>query len=272
MENLWQRMTVAAQQASAQGQLEIPPTECEIIADGGIDFVVRYAPQLAVDHPTPAQPPDASDRSQARSDNPFLPPDPALWVETLGQSHNLLLNKYSLLPLHGLITTAAFVEQSGLLNLADFSAIARVLDQVDGLMFYNGGPLAGASQTHRHFQLVPKDLGAGALPVEAAVHAWQRDPTQRIYPFVHRVHSLPNWQPETLLEAWQKLEYSWQACNLLITRQWMLVVPRTQASIDGLAINSLGLAGALLAKNLQDLALIRRLGPMTLLGQVCQGL
>jgi len=271
MENLWQRMTAVAQRASAQGQWVSQPSESEIIADGGIDFVVRYAPHLAANKASAAEPPETPEYP-LRFKNPFLDPDPALWVEAVGQSHNLLLNKYSLLPLHGLITTQAFAEQSGLLNLADFSAIESVLDQVDGLIFYNGGPLAGASQTHRHFQLVPKDLGAGVLPVEAAVHSWQRDPQQRIYPFVHRVHGLPNWQAETLLEAWQKLEYSWQACNLLITRQWMLVVPRTQASFDGVAINSLGLAGALLAKNQQELAVIRRLGPMAVLGQVCQDL
>ncbi|WP_320821822.1 hypothetical protein [Reinekea sp.] len=270
MKNLWQRMTAVAQQASAQGQLAIVASEYEIIAEGGIDFVLRYAPHLGGNKATARS--DSSEQSLANPDNPFLHPDPALWVEALGQSHNLLLNKYSLLPLHGLITTRGFVEQSGLLNLADFSAIGGVLDQVDGLIFYNGGALAGASQTHRHFQLVPKDLGGGGLPIESAVQAWQRDSQQRIYPFVHRVHSLPNWQPETLLEAWHKLEFSWQACNLLITRQWMLVVPRTQASFGGLAINSLGLAGGLLAKNQQELALIRRLGPMALLGHVCHGL
>jgi len=271
MENLWQRMTAVAQRTLEQGQWLIQPTEFEIIADGGIDFVVRYAPHLADSKANAVEQPDTTEHP-LRSKNPFLDPAPALWVEAVGQSHNLLLNKYSLLPLHGLITTRAFAEQSGLLNLADFSAIATVLDQVDGLIFYNGGPSAGASQTHRHFQLVPKDLGAGVLPVEAAVHNWQCDPQQRIYPFVHRLHGLPNWQAETLLEAWQKLEYSWQACNLLITRQWMLVVPRTQASFDGVAINSLGLAGGLLAKSQPELTLIRRLGPMALLGQVCQGL
>jgi ATP adenylyltransferase len=259
MENLWQRMSAVADRAIASGQLVIRPSEYEIISQGGIDFVVRYAPSVAIEKPTTASPA-----------NPFLTPDPALWVETLGQSHHLLLNKYSLLPLHGLITTQGFVEQTGLLNLADFSAIAMVLDQVDGLVFYNGGPLAGASLAHRHFQLVPKDLGAGVLPIDAAVLRWQQDSHQSIYPFVHRVHWLPNWQPDTLLEAWQKLEYSWQACNLLITRNWMLVVPRTQASVGALAINSLGLAGGLLAQDPAQRALIRRSGPMALLHQVCR--
>jgi len=270
MENLWQRMTAVAQQASAQGQLVIMPSEYEIIVEGGIDFVLRYAPHLGLKKATGAALSDSSEQSLANPDNPFLHPDPALWVEALGQSHNLLLNKYSLLPLHGLITSQTFVEQSSLLNLADFNAIASVLDQVDGLIFYNSGPLAGASQAHRHFQLVPKDLGAGVLPVEGAVQGSQQDPQQRIYPFVHRVYWLPNGQPETLLEAWQKLEYSWQACNLLITRQWMLVVPRAQAAFSGISINSLGFAGALLAKDLQELALIRRLGPLALLSQVCR--
>jgi ATP adenylyltransferase/5',5'''-P-1,P-4-tetraphosphate phosphorylase II len=48
------------------------------------------------------------------------------------------------------------------------------------------------------------------------------------------------------------------------------VVPRTQACVGALAINSLGLAGGLLAQDPAERALIRRSGPIALLRQVCR--
>jgi ATP adenylyltransferase len=36
-----------------------------------------------------------------------------------------------------------------------------------------------------------------------------------------------------------------------------------------MSVNSLGFAGALLAKNLQELELIKQTGPMSILHQVC---
>ena len=44
---------------------------------------------------------------------------------------------------------------------ADFDALARGLAAIDGLAFYNGGTVAGASQPHKHLQLVPVPLGVG---------------------------------------------------------------------------------------------------------------
>jgi ATP adenylyltransferase len=44
--------------------------------------------------------------------------------------------------------------------------------------------------------------------------------------------------------------------NLLVTRQWLLWVPRSQEFFEGISINALGFAGALLAKDTVQLALL----------------
>jgi ATP adenylyltransferase len=53
--------------------------------------------------------------------------------------------------------------------------------------------------------------------------------------------------------------------NLLATRSWILVVPRHRESVASISINALGYAGALLARNAEQLEFIRRRGPMNLL-------
>lgn len=260
MNAFWQRMADVAHQARSTGHLLSIPNDFEVIEDSGIPFVVRHAPQLIE---------KIRNSSAPKQANPFLPPEPQLLVGPVGDHHQLILNKYNVLALHGLIVTNTFVPQTDQLTLNDFSAVSQVLAEADGLLFYNGGERAGASQPHRHFQIVPKDMGNGILPVQRKIDASPHHERDALFPFRHRFFSLPDTRAETLLDTWLKLEYAWQPYNLLITRQWMLVVPRIRESAEGISINSLAFAGGLLAKNEQELARIRSVGPMSLLQSVC---
>jgi len=56
--------------------------------------------------------------------------------------------------------------------------------------------------------------------------------------------------------------------NLLLTPHWMLVVPRSSEDVAGIAVNSLGFAGSFFVKNEEQLAVLRRIGPMTVLRRV----
>jgi ATP adenylyltransferase len=58
------------------------------------------------------------------------------------------------------------------------------------------------------------------------------------------------------------------AYNLLVTREWMYVVPRSRESFAGIPINSLGFTGALLVKNQTQLAQLKTVGPLTMLSEV----
>ena len=57
-----------------------------------------------------------------------------------------------------LLVTRQYEEQTGALDEVDFDAFATCLSDIDGLAFYNSGPVSGASQPHRHMQLVPFPL------------------------------------------------------------------------------------------------------------------
>ena len=60
--------------------------------------------------------------------------------------------------------------------------------------------------------------------------------------------------------VWQSRPY-----NLLFTRQWMLLVPRSREFYRGISVNALGFAGALLVRDQRQLLCLRGVGPMAAL-------
>ena len=285
------------------GALQPIQTRHELVAQGGMEFVVRVVANLVRK--------EQSDRNQERQRqtgqevNPFLPYDPDLFVTDLSETHLCLLNKYNVVEDHILIVTRAFEEQDSWLTRGDLAALASCLGTIDGLGFYNGGRLAGASQRHKHLQVIPPPLGpeGGLLPLArmianlemgtdrpgatrpAIAQGYYQSP---LFGFRHGILPLPTgwWTaPEaaTLLEQHYRQLLTHLGAdlsapprsfpyNLLVTRQWMVVVCRRQDRYQSIPVNSLGFAGSLLVKDETQLALVKQLGPMTILQQVaCQG-
>jgi sulfate adenylyltransferase (ADP) / ATP adenylyltransferase len=56
--------------------------------------------------------------------------------------------------------------------------------------------------------------------------------------------------------------------NLLLTADWLWLVPRRQAACEGIGVNALGFAGALLVRGEQDFERLAALGPMRVLREV----
>jgi ATP adenylyltransferase len=260
--------------ALESGALEPIRTELHEIEDGGVRFAVRLA--LGLDHkPRPAARPSGA--------NPFLPWDPALYVGELGPDHVCLLNKFPVLPDHALVVTRGFAEQEDPIEAADLLAVWSVLGELGGLAFYNAGAAAGASQRHRHFQVVPTPLAPGpdATPIDPLLeHARFDAPLGRApgLPFLHGLARLGTCQRMSSGEAAVALHGMLRemarafACdrrgrpyNLLLTRDWMLFVPRTRESWQGISLNALAFAGALLVRSREGLERLRAAGPMTAL-------
>ncbi|ALA58369.1 ATP adenylyltransferase family protein [Nitrospira moscoviensis] len=225
--------------------------------------------------------------------NPFLPYDPDLFVASISPTHVALLNKYSVLEPHLLIVTRAFEDQRAQLTQKDCEALLAALTEIDGLAFYNAGQEAGASQAHKHLQIVPlAETGLSPLPIEPLLRfTHMENPVGTVpgLPFRHACAPMDaDWiNPEKdsgasahacyralLRAAGLSVEASTgsQAMtgpyNLLATRKWLLLVPRSEECFEGVSINALGFAGALLAKSPAQLAALRRHGPMTALRRV----
>lgn len=281
------RVHECAQAAAASGALTPLTTTVRTIERGGIEFIVRIAGDWQ------RKPPgmDAEDRDGVPVPDPFEPPyDPALYVGEITPTHVGLLNKYPVIDDHLLLVTREYEEQTDSLTQEDFHALLAALAGMDGLAFYNGGRQAGASQPHRHLQVVPLPLGPGSarLPVEAWMEgARPRDGIGRNdrLPFEHAIAPLPaEWisEPASSAAAARALyREMWRALgrdasgprqpqpfNLLATRDWIWLVPRKREGIAGLSVNALGFAGALLAGDEARYRRLCEIGPMEVLASV----
>ncbi|MEO1591943.1 MAG: phosphorylase [Cyanobacteria bacterium J06632_22] len=275
---LWERLKTQTQIALETGALLPIATTYELVQSGKVTFIVRLATNLARK--------SKATKKQQKKDpnfNPFLPYDEDLYVCDISDTHLCLLNKFNVVDHHLLIITRAFETQDSWLKLADFEALALCLAEIDGFAFYNGGPVAGASQRHKHLQLVPLPMVAP----DPGLLVDQLTPTQTL-PFRCAIAPFPSDAPPSgkqLLKTYAQLltalgigpepaqpsaEPAQQQFpyNLLCTRRWMMVVPRSQESYNKISINALGFAGSLLAKNQARLDLIKATGPMNILQQV----
>lgn len=277
---LARRLQTRIASALADGSLEPIATQESRVQDAGCCFLVRQVDSIARKQAAARK---ASPADPKRPANPFLPPEPGLTVGGIGANHVAVLNKFNVLASHLLVVTRDFEDQETLLGPADFEAVAFCLSEIDGLVFYNGGRVAGASQPHKHLQLVPLPLAEDgpAVPIERLLLASPASGDEAPL-FRHalaglesgsldagRLHStylgLLAWIGVASVvredgAAWQSAPY-----NLLATRRWMMAVPRLVEHVDGISINALGFAGSLFVKDAEQLTTIRRRGPMAVL-------
>jgi len=287
---LWSEILLRSQQALRSGALVSIHTREETIEQGGVRFVARIVSSLA--HKD-------QDRQQqvARSDtntlagNPFLPHDPDLFVADISDTHLCLLNKFNVIDHHVLIVTRRFEHQETLLNHDDFEALWVCMAAFDALGFYNGGAVAGASQLHKHLQMVPLPLSreGNAIPMATLLATKPEIKNGIGLPFVHAVTRLdPSlvMRPADAASAsheryvamlehvgittipgtngpMQSMPY-----NLLIARGWMLLIPRSREHFSTISVNALGFAGSFFLHNTGELDTIRRVRPMNVLRQV----
>lgn len=278
----------ATLKALESGSLRPIETESRTLPDGGVDFQVRMVSSLArkaADKILQAE----KEKDNRKKPNPFLPYEEDMFVADISDTHLCLLNKFNVIEHHLLIVTRVFEHQDRLLTRADFEALCRCMGDFEGLAFYNGGKVAGASQTHKHLQLIPLPMSdkGPSVPIETLFEAPQKNAGilsalpflhafKRFSPFtdmpvdlagrtLHQMYRLMLQQVglnpfSEREETLQKAPY-----NLLLTRNWMLLVRRSKEFFESISVNSLGFAGALLARNPQEMDLIEKAGGMAIL-------
>lgn len=285
-EALHQAIAQRYHQALERGSLQPIATEEEAIAHGDLNFLVRIINNLQrKEQERLTIPPH-----QNQDFNPFLPPDPSLYLGELGPHHGCVLNKYNVFSEHLLVITKTFQPQEQLLTLGDFRALLRLMAPLGGLAFFNGGKRAGASVKHKHLQLITgQSLGTEGLPLQRAIAG-------HLSPESDRIHTIPDYgfrhgylghnpealgDPTMIFRHYQQLithfdlgdfaaaaPHQRAPYNLLMTPQWLLIVPRSQEKSQGISINALGFTGNLLAKDRAGLHTIKQRGPLGLLRDV----
>jgi ATP adenylyltransferase len=269
-----------AANARRSGALEFLPTTTEVIEQDGIPFQVRVLESSAIEEIEKA----------ARSNVDPFRHDADLFVAPISATHIALINKFSAVEHHLLMATRSFEDQRCQLTQKDCEALLIGLTEIDALCFYNAGPEAGARQTHKHLHLMPLDATIAPLPIEPLLRFAQTDRmiVPRL-PFRHAYAAMDHdWtNPEkdsgaSLHACYRKVLHAaglsvdatsgghglTAPYNLLMTRKWMLVVPRAHACFQNISVDALGFVGMFLVKDRRQLATLRRFGPMTALQHV----
>ena len=273
--SLWPSILRATEHGFATGALQPIETEQQVVEENGVGFLVHRVSSLAR---------KARDKRAAgetgRKGNPFLPHDADLFVADISESHMGLLNKFNVIDYHLLIVTRHFEDQETLLTPPDFQAFSACMEQFEGLGFYNGGVIAGASQPHKHLQMVPLPLAetGPAVPIEPLVDKAAGDGITTVpgLPFRHAfcraagsaeaTHTLYRAMLDTVGAGGTERQSA--PYNLLLTRRWMLVVPRSREFFGPVSVNGLGYAGSLFVRGEADMETVRQAGPMAVLRQV----
>lgn len=288
---LWQNIVGTTERALRIGALVPVPTDHTFVEDGGIRFFIRVLAGLRRKDEARKEQEAAS--ASGMNVNPFLPPEKDLVVADVTDTHLAVLNKFNVVEHHLLIITRHFEDQEMLLTPKDFEALWLCLAEYNGLGFYNGGREAGASQQHKHLQMVPLPLApeGPAVPVEPLL---AKAPTSGIgtisgLPFLHSfahldrdlvnspfdaakatfdlygamLKSVGMNSPDASRPARQSAPYC-----LLVTREWMLLVPRSREHFEDISLNSLAFAGSLFVRNEDQLDRLRSYGPLNALKSV----
>lgn len=276
---LWKSLLDSTEHAVECGALEMIPTRIEHVEERGIRFQVHIVQQLERKRL-------ASITQRRTGSNPFLPYDKDLFVTDVSDTHVCLLNKFNVMEHHLLIVTREFEHQETMLTVRDFEAMWICLREFNGLAFYNSGTISGASQPHKHLQQVPLPLGGYSvcMPIDSAladasfVGSFGSVPK---FNFSHRLTRVTHLRSMNLKEAAQHTEELYRQMlrqvdheeepgpyNLLTTRDWLLLVPRSVEMYESISVNALGFAGSFLARDERELELIRHRGPLRILEEV----
>ncbi|CAK7218017.1 bifunctional AP-4-A phosphorylase/ADP sulfurylase [Sporothrix curviconia] len=168
--------------AKTAGDLSFFPTQVALLRVHGVPFQLRFAPALAK-KPESGEDRANNDTKDAKQKNPPSkpfdpfedPPQGLLVVPRIGEpdakdgtdvkedgqpTHRLVLNKFAISQDHSILATAGFRPQTHLLDESDLATAYACIDAYHRagealFVFYNSGRHSGASQPHRHLQLLP---------------------------------------------------------------------------------------------------------------------
>ena len=216
--------------------------------------------------------------------NPFIPWDTRLQIQSINDNHTLILNKYPVQIGHMLLITSFWKPQNGWLNEDDFEAILNVDNDTTGLWFFNSSKEAGASQPHRHFQLLPRHYNEKICPRYEWFCSLLNNTKDNYSEISHcisiRQRNNNNSGSSDLFSSYKSMinemnlgeidifDKPLKPYNLLITSEWISLITRKTDKSNGFSINALGFAGYFLATKRSDVNTLIKFGPERILKDV----
>ncbi|AIQ97117.1 putative ATP adenylyltransferase [Prochlorococcus sp. MIT 0801] len=218
-------------------------------------------------------------------ENPFIPWDRRLEVQAVNDNYTLILNKYPVQLGHLLLITNYWKPQNSWLNIGDFEAISKVDNDTTGLWFFNSSKEAGASQPHRHFQLLRRHTYENICPR----YDWFCSLLNNSEDFNSDIKQSISIKPRMskseidandLFNSYKSMiiemdlgdinndDKPIKPYNLLITKRWISLIVRSKDRSHGFNINALGFAGYFLGTKRSDIDMLIKFGPESILKHV----
>lgn len=187
-------------------------------------------------------------------------------IGQVNDTHFIIANKFCYARPHlMLLTTNGYRRQYEPLDMSDLAAIRNILSSMtqEYIAFFNCGRDGGCSRLHKHMQLIPKPLHSFAdfLDVEDGTARPPNVPFQWFYQRLDinnvdaaeltRIYTGLLQQATAVGQGKSEhagLALSNAACphNLIMSKRWMIVIPRRRAGINKEAgANALGMLGVI---------------------------
>ncbi|KAH9935653.1 HIT-like protein [Fomitopsis serialis] len=294
--------------AQEAGDLLFFPSTIHKHSEFDVDFEIRLCPALQQKPNLPTPHFNSAPQLSSGKPDPFAPPYilnlclGEIKDEEEGTEYVILFNKYSVVRHHILLITKEYQSQTSPLLPPDLvqTYLLLLAAQRTGrryFAFYNCGELSGASQPHKHLQLIPVD--DDGPPIERLARKTKIDYPGEPYPFpryrafalsslpyANHVRRLPTSLSSTsyddldreLSNAFLSLldlvvstvrhdpDYpsGTPSYNVILTLEHMHLIPRKKENHileetgEQLSVNSLGYAGLLLVKSERELEVVKR--------------
>ncbi|PVH94701.1 hypothetical protein DM02DRAFT_572482 [Periconia macrospinosa] len=211
--------------------------------------------------------------TQKKVVNAFADSNPDFSLGLVGSKHKLILNKFCVVRPQFVLHTIDFVPQKQALDAADLGALWHVLTNLksEHIAIFNCGAEAGASVGHKHMQVLPRSphaefqLFPDIDSVEEGIYSVQE------IPFKHAIHRLPETVNEsTLVNTYHNLlshlSLGQEAPhNFILTKTWILVIPRIRGRVGNLAANAAAMVGMVWVTSEEEYQGWTAQDPMTLL-------
>ena len=159
------------------------------------------------------------------------------------------------------------------------------MNTINGFMYYNSNHSAGASQSHKHLQVVPYDSFPTKLlltKIDRQLRNFSGITTLPWFNFPHAIYKFNNdvmkyssRKSKLLYDAYKHCKHclhissSNNGYNLVLTHKWMLLVNRKKESHMGITMNSMAFIGSFAVRTRSQCNLIEQVGPLNMLKAVC---
>lgn len=210
--------------------------------------------------------------------------DPGLTITKVNDTHLLVLNRYCVFrPQYLILTLDSYKRQTESLDETDLAAAWNVLQsmQSEHFVIFNCGPKAGCSRLHKHMQMFPKLDDFGLFPdqgYEESAAAPYKYFLARVDGALAERGDTASMLSETHKRLWFEARDMWATSgedgtghfphNVVLTKQWVMVVPRRKCNINGATANAAGMMGTIWVSNQRQIDEFLTLGPANVLSQL----